>query len=309
MKIKDELAGTSGHCPKCKTEFVVPAPVETEGEPVAAQASSHGKEAAVATEESLEDEYQRILMGDGPPSGGSSRKAAPDSDAFLSVESSDEHPTSAAETHGRDERKSDPPPTKSKGKTTAEISASLMKNTAEPTMKKTGKAFGDPLNDKTAGRQRMASEARSYYAKQIGIGAAGFIIIAGGLYYLMSSMFNSTKLPPLARISGNVTLNEKPLPGAIVTFQPIIDGLKGSQNIGASVGTTDAKGNYEVFYVQNVRGAAVGKHYVQVRAQSEAGLELVPDRYNANSELQLEVKAGSNPAYNIPLKKELSVGP
>ena len=25
LKIKDELAGTDGHCPKCKTEFVVPA--------------------------------------------------------------------------------------------------------------------------------------------------------------------------------------------------------------------------------------------------------------------------------------------
>ncbi|MDB5389355.1 MAG: hypothetical protein JWM11_5001, partial [Planctomycetaceae bacterium] len=32
MKIKDEKAGTTGHCPKCKKEFVVPQPEHDEPE-------------------------------------------------------------------------------------------------------------------------------------------------------------------------------------------------------------------------------------------------------------------------------------
>ena len=36
LKIKDELAGTDGKCPKCKTRFVVPSGTEEEPEDEAA---------------------------------------------------------------------------------------------------------------------------------------------------------------------------------------------------------------------------------------------------------------------------------
>src|SRR3954467_2334178 len=118
MKIKDELAGTKGHCPKCKTEFVVPA--AEVAEKVEATAAVREKTDEVVTEESLEDEYQRILMGDGPVGG--ARARPDDSDAFLSVEPSDDPPSGVSSSaRSRQDPKSDPPPTRS-GKSTAEIS-------------------------------------------------------------------------------------------------------------------------------------------------------------------------------------------
>lgn len=301
MKIKDELAGTAAKCPKCQSEFTVPEPDAAEVvEPKpAVVAETAGKSA----EESLEDEYQRILMGDSPNDSGSRRKAT-DSNAFLSTESSDESPAvqesdSGAETKSRPE----PQTSKSGVRSAAEISASLMKKgSSEPTLKKSGRAFGEADNDKASARAKHAAEARAYYLKQIGLGGVGLVVIVSGLYWLSSAMMGKVKLPPLGRVSGIVTMDDKPLPGATVTFQPVFDGPKADTKIGGSVGITDASGRYDLLYVENVHGAWVGKHLVQVRAQSDVGLEVVPDKYNMNSQLLTEVKAGSQP-FDIKLTR------
>lgn len=293
MKIKDELAGTPAKCPKCQSEFTVPQPdAEEVVEPKPAVVSDTAVKSA---EESLEDEYQRILMGDSPNDAGSRRKAA-DSNAFLSTESSDESPAVAESDSGAPTKsRPDPQPGKSGVRSAAEISAALMKNKAEPTLKKSGRAFGEADNDKASARAKHAAEARNYYVKQLGVGGLVLVVIVSGLYWLSSAMMGRVKMPPLGRVSGIVTMDDKPLPGATVTFQPVFDGPKVDNKIGGSVGVTDASGRYDLLYVENVHGAAVGKHLVQVRAQSEVGLEVVPDKYNMNSQLITEVKAGSNP--------------
>ncbi len=310
MKIKDEKAGTKGHCPKCKTEFVVPEPDETEPSEAPAveakaTAQASDEKSELTTEESLEDEYQRILMGDSPGFGGSRQRAPePDSDAFLSVDQTDDEPPARGrDSHSDPDVKTDRSPVKSPARTTAQISAAMMKNTAEPTLKKTGKGFGEATSDKDSARNKLAAESRAYYAKQIGLLAVVVVVLGGGLYWLSSSMMGGAKYPPLGRVSGVVTMDGTPLPAATVTFQPILEGTnKGNVQIGASVGRTDAKGHYELYYVEGVRGAVVGKHFIQVRAQSDVGLEVVPDKFNANSTLSTEVKAGSI-TYDIPLTK------
>lgn len=294
MKIKDEKAGTTAHCPKCKVEFVVPAVIGDESaEPVAPAP----KATVAKTEAEIEDELQAILMGDGPTKNATARRKTADSDTYLTSDT-DDPPTKT------DFARSDtgfasataPATPQPRARSTAEISASLMKNSTEPTLKRTGKAFGEGSGDKVSAQARAAAQARVYYAKQIGFGSLIVFVVCYGMYSLMSSMMGGPKLPPLARVSGTVTLDGKPLPGASVLFQPIVEGPKVSTRVAASIGITDKLGHFDLQYVQGVYGAALGKHSIQVRATNDAGLEIVPARYNYNSELGFEVTKSSKPA-------------
>ena len=113
--------------------------------------------------------------------------------------------------------------------------------------------------------------------------------------------------PELGRVTGTATLDGKPLPNATVEFQP---GPGGSP----SYGTTDENGRYELSYSVGRPGAMVGKHVVRIStfrqdAPDDEGLrpvieypELLPPRYNEESELTAEVKPGRNEGVNFNLK-------
>lgn len=121
--------------------------------------------------------------------------------------------------------------------------------------------------------------------------------------------------PPMGQVTGTITLDGKPLPNAAVTFAPVDGG-------GASSGISDANGKYEL-NAQDRKGAVIGKHRVYVTSVSmtkstvdpnmsssspeyekqamgggsEYNVKLtepIPAKYNEKSELQYEVKAGSN---------------
>jgi hypothetical protein len=102
--------------------------------------------------------------------------------------------------------------------------------------------------------------------------------------------------PPLASVSGIVTLNGQPLSGAIVMFEP--------QKTGSiSAGVTDAQGRYEVAYRTNLKGAAVGPHVVRIsKTEMEAGPETLPVKYNMESELIATVTPEGN-SFDFPLTK------
>ena len=63
---------------------------------------------------------------------------------------------------------------------------------------------------------------------------------------------------PLAEVSGTVTLDDKPVPNALVTFNPAAEG--GSY----SLGKTDDQGNYRLEFTQDKSGALVGEHIVEI---------------------------------------------
>lgn len=122
----------------------------------------------------------------------------------------------------------------------------------------------------------------------------------------------------LGTVRGQVTMDGKPLPNALVTFVPVEGG-------GASTGVTDAEGNYELGYI-DTNGALIGKHKVTVttmqKVESSASMktlssddpeymkqarggkasdyntakvtEPIPPKYNAQTELEKEVKSGKN---------------
>jgi hypothetical protein len=103
--------------------------------------------------------------------------------------------------------------------------------------------------------------------------------------------------PKLGKVSGTVTLDGKPLPDARIEFQP---GPEGSP----SEARTDENGHYELMYGPDKPGAIVGEHLVRISTArmelaDELGREMIshpellPPRYNQESELKREVVAGS----------------
>lgn len=106
--------------------------------------------------------------------------------------------------------------------------------------------------------------------------------------------------PPLGQVSGTVTLDKAPLSDAKVVFQPAQGSL--------SVGITDKAGKYVLGYRDGVNGAVLGSHQVQITKFPEAGApkefqNLVPEKYNQNSPLTAEVKAGNN-TFNFDLESK-----
>ncbi len=109
----------------------------------------------------------------------------------------------------------------------------------------------------------------------------------------------------LGRVDGIVNLDEKPLANASVEFTPI-DG-KGL----TSYGRTDNNGAYYMMATRSDKGAAVGKNKVRIttyevlddHGKLTTVPERVPTRYNQSTELEADVKSGSND-FNFDLKTE-----
>jgi len=116
----------------------------------------------------------------------------------------------------------------------------------------------------------------------------------------------------VAPVSGVVTLDGKPLANAHVVFQP--ETSAGKTNVGVgSYGDTDASGKYTLKTADNDQpGAVVGKHRVEIdlrQAESDdrdpktrPPAKTLPTKYNRQSELQFEVKAGGSSDANFELK-------
>ena len=116
-----------------------------------------------------------------------------------------------------------------------------------------------------------------------------------------------------APVSGTVTMNGKPLGGALVIFSPIAK--EGSIDAGpGSSGKTNDKGEYTLTSDTGGTGAFVGKHRVSVslmnpgtgesddRRRPGQLVNQVPVRYNGKTELTYEVPAGGTEKANFALK-------
>jgi hypothetical protein len=102
-----------------------------------------------------------------------------------------------------------------------------------------------------------------------------------------------------APVSGRVTLDSKPLPGALVQFVP--EGGTATAPLPSSVGTTDEDGRYTLVLNGggNAPGAVVGKHKVMITLGAQGGAneaartfhKQLPARYNRQTELVCDVPA------------------
>jgi len=101
-------------------------------------------------------------------------------------------------------------------------------------------------------------------------------------------------MPDIGYVEGTVTLDGNPVANALVTFQP--------EHARPSYGRTDDSGHYELSYTDDAKGATIGAHTVSISTASggdpdqdiPASKETIPAKYNANTELKADVKAGDN---------------
>lgn len=113
----------------------------------------------------------------------------------------------------------------------------------------------------------------------------------------------SSSGPELAEVSGTITLDGKPVPGATISFFP--EDPQGSP----SYGGTDYDGKYTMMFTRDKYGAMLGKHRVEIETQKIAadeaaemraeGQELpsyvaIPKKYRDQGALSAEVKPGDN---------------
>ena len=119
----------------------------------------------------------------------------------------------------------------------------------------------------------------------------------------------------LAPVGGNVTLDGKPLSGALVSFIPAAK--PGQTAAVTSRGVTDERGDYTLTTSDDRPGAVIGRHLVHVSTRRAAAAasgevlegqavtqsaERVPAKYNIRSELSFEVPAEGTDQADFQLK-------
>lgn len=116
----------------------------------------------------------------------------------------------------------------------------------------------------------------------------------------------------LAPVSGRVTLDEKALAGARVSFEPQAE--QGKDIVGpGSFAVTDDDGRYVLATVDKQAGAVIGKHRVTIGASlyspDRTKMEVireeeVPAKYNADSQLTFDVPTDGSDAADFELWSE-----
>jgi hypothetical protein len=293
LNINDELAGTEGSCPRCYVEFVVPS-----ADSPAAVATSKPKKATgpggtLASEDEIGDFLSSdeitvptgntsLARSDGDGSddeGGSGASDNPfDDDAprrarKKTTDDEDAGDDDELEARGKKKppakSKSGGPSAKSESAGASAIAKSLMGKGAAPveeepdgaTKKKKRRQFGEG-SDRPEGEISSTRDVIKYFAKMGWPAIVGMVAIAGITYWVMSRMERRLDLPPLALVTGTITVDGKPVAaGTMVQFVPAD---QKNLKLGSSVGFTDASGKYTLQYTSDVKGAVIGKHSVLV---------------------------------------------
>ncbi len=136
--------------------------------------------------------------------------------------------------------------------------------------------------------QRLMARPNSYRTRPH---ALALHWLAGAL---LVAMVGCERGPQVGKVSGVVTYDGQALPGMEISFDPVEGGRR-------STAMTNSEGKYEANYTRDRKGALVGSHQVRVMwpAQSEKDLRYrvqypIPDTYNANTTLSLDVERGAN---------------
>lgn len=126
-------------------------------------------------------------------------------------------------------------------------------------------------------------------------------LLLSAVVILSTTGCGRSDLPELGTVSGQVLLNNKPLPNAIVNFSPQAGGRP-------STAETDDSGRYSLLYLTDVEGAIVGKHSVTVEriiSEEEDNLSDDPADLEAGQELPEQLPPSASDGSII---KEVNAG-
>lgn len=318
LKIKDELAGTDGKCPKCKKKFIVPEPESSEKSDSNPPAQKKAKAKSEKPEKKSADTKQKkspkpvekkqddddfdpadFLMEEGP---------GPKVSAGLGTPTEPEPKGPATDSQGRRLYTSSGSKARAASMSPAAAAAAAAAEGSSPTS-----ANARDLLSQTAEESRVkastmpikekaplfdfsgAAKELARYAPH----AIGAVIGIIGLYVLMDRMMGeSIELPELGQVSGTVTVNGDPLSGVMVNFMPLDDIQDGSQEgpdrLRTSTGVTDDEGYYTLYYLDDIKGAAVGKGRLWLEIRSAKDLKRIPPEWSSPGPNIREVKKTGN---------------
>ncbi|MCA9028340.1 MAG: hypothetical protein KDA86_24220 [Planctomycetaceae bacterium] len=316
LNIKDELAGTQGKCPKCKTPFVVPQPStedpKTEAEtspklaaPATPAPSTSKPKQQISAKEKLtarskskppadDEDFDPVafLMEDEP--GPRTRRPPPplsddELPMDLELELDDDEPRPKKRSRRRIDLDSDAELELGSaaasagamlggGGSSANAAKDLLTRTVEESRARAGRIDDDDPKEPSV-VWLLAIE----FAKRGLPPLVGIVVVAWFMGSYLMNYMSGKEYPTLGRVTGVVTLNGQPLAGAQVTFQPveIEHSINESRTIRARSSTayTNVEGYYDIKYDEDMRGAVVGEHLIQITKQFQ-GKELVPVLYS-----------------------------
>ena len=329
LNIKEELAGTQGKCPKCKTAFTVPEPSQEAGKskesrkkPVATAkkaASSKSKRSRASDDDFdpmavlMDDDRGKTAGGPDPgtPAAGplSDDEVPSDLDLELSFdEEAEDPPVKKAKKRKRVQFDSDDEMDVAPSATAAAsaggmLSSGASSGAAKDLLTKTmeeSRARASRVDEEPQREGPAIGDYLREFGPQGGAIVGGFLLAAIGLYYLSDKMMGGgMDLPDLGRVYGTVTLDGQPLVGAKVMFTPAdralrVDG-KESQRLRTSTAITDAEGYYELYYAEDIRGAAVTEHRVTIDMLVPSREVMIPIAYTLYGDERRVVESGRNP--------------
>ena len=295
LKIKDELAGTKGKCPKCKTKFIVPDPeTSTPTEDKSSDGAGSKQSMAdwlAAEEQNSGGEYSADLPPVDEPDELTEDPTAALFDDFETPsvfvpDEPDPAEVKAESKKKRRERKSREKKKAPSAASTAGSAQALLNATAE---KKRMQAGMPDVVDDDEGSYTV--DAIKYYGTRLAIPAVGFLVSCYFIYSWLSS--DSLDLPPLGQVSGVVTMDNQPVKGVYVIFEREFAPTEERFNATAG-GVTNAQGEYEIVFstAHNVYGAVIGPNIVRIQSEGEV---FIPVRYNMATELKVTVESSNDP--------------
>lgn len=298
LKIKDELAGTPGKCPKCKHEFTVPTASPQEPETVVAAPVSTAAEGSSAAPPA-DEEFDPVafLMTDGggrpqaappavppPPAPGPKRPGAGEPPPRRPIRPDDETPAAPRRAAGG-------------AATAAETADAMLRTNASSNAKELltrtmeesrVRAAQMPEEDRGKPGIDFKELWRELGVKILPLAAALVVLVVLTFLFARYMVGGGRKLPDLARVSGTVTKAGAPLAGAEVVFTPMDVKEK------SSYGFTNEDGEYSLIYDEDAKGAVIGKCRVEVTLLDQRGRNIVDGKFSMTNPGLFVVKPGSN---------------
>lgn len=293
LKIKEELAGTDGKCPKCKTKFVVPH-----------ESNVHEESGGDSFDDLIEEELAREGKGARPADkkhgpAGEHHPSKPEGKAKAKPKDDDDFDAAAFLMEGNDGASrpsaglgTQEPPKAAPGGRKPIAPPPAAGAVKPPPASSAAAAAGSMMGASANARDlltKTAEESRTRQAtmpeedkgpkydfsmliaqlREYTIPAIAAVVAIPLLFMLSMYMFgDSVPVPELHSVTGTISLDGKPLSDVKVMLTPVnsegeaTNGRKIS--LRTAIGTTDGDGYYEVVYLPGYKGAPLGKVKVTI---------------------------------------------
>lgn len=290
LKIKDDKAGTRAKCPKCKTEFVVPAP-ETDPEEESLELPPEPVDEALAPEEPVrrkssrkpttpiapvdDEDFDPLAVlstsGSGTPGRSDDGPAAADRKVSVADMMRDFDSTRRPAA----EQKSSPEIARNTSGTgaaeTAGSAADLLSRAYQ--QKRASASAPAPMSVKDAKKAEERALLVGFLSKRA---IPGVLLVAALVYGYMWWMTKEDYIgPPLFTVTGQVMRGSSGVAGVDVTFEPIVSAPDDARGI--AYGVTDEKGAFELKYQDGWSGAPAGQYRVGLMMHESGEAVAMPE--------------------------------